>query len=168
LAVELRCESAPGLRLSRALKRDAARLMEAADLGACELSLMLVGDQAIRRLNRQFRKKDTPTDVLAFSQLEEPGVPSRSWARVANRRATVLGDVVISVDTAVRQARRLGVAPAARLRTLLIHGFLHLIGYDHERSKREASRMRAREMRLAAALARTAAGPGSAVRKAAR
>jgi rRNA maturation RNase YbeY len=152
LAVELRCEGAKGRRLSRALRDDAARLMEAAGLGACELSLMLVGDQTIRRLNRQFRNQDTPTDVLAFSQLEERGVPLRPGARVANCPTTVLGDVVISVDTALGQARSLGVTPTSRLRTLLIHGFLHLLGYDHERSKREASRMAARELGLAAAL----------------
>jgi ssRNA-specific RNase YbeY (16S rRNA maturation enzyme) len=58
------------------------------------------------------------------------------------------------VDTARRQARRLGVAPAARMRTLLVHGLLHLLGYDHERSPAEARRMFARERELAAALRR--------------
>jgi rRNA maturation RNase YbeY len=61
---------------------------------------------------------------------------------------------VISVDTARRQARRLAVAPAARMRTLLVHGLLHLLGYDHERSPAEARRMFARERELAAALRR--------------
>ena len=67
---------------------------------------------------------------------------------------TALGDVVISVDTARRQARRLGLAPAVRMRTLLVHGLLHLLGYDHERSLAEARRMFARERELAAALGR--------------
>ena len=74
---------------------------------------------------------------------------------------TALGDVVISLDTARRQARRLGVAPAARLRTLLVHGLLHLLGYDHERSPAEARRMFARERELAAALRGAAGGGGS-------
>ncbi len=71
---------------------------------------------------------------------------------VPNQRGMPLGDVVISIDTALRQARELGVSPAARLRTLLIHGFLHLLGHDHERSVAEARRMFARERRLAARL----------------
>jgi rRNA maturation RNase YbeY len=74
---------------------------------------------------------------------------------------SALGDVVISVDTARRQARRLGVAPVARMRTLLVHGLLHLLGYDHERSPAEARRMFARERELAAALRRAAGGGGS-------
>ncbi|MGH7915299.1 MAG: rRNA maturation RNase YbeY, partial [Candidatus Binataceae bacterium] len=71
---------------------------------------------------------------------------------------TALGDIIISVDTARRQARRLGLAPAARMRTLLVHGLLHLLGYDHERSTAEARRMFARERELAAAL-QCASGP---------
>ncbi len=78
---------------------------------------------------------------------------------------TALGDVVISLDTARRQARRIGVAPAARLRTLLVHGLLHLLGYDHERSPAEARRMFARERELAAAL-RGAPGGGRSRRQA--
>lgn len=120
---------------------------------------MLVGDRAMRSLNRRFRGRDLPTDVLAFSQLDAPGGRARAAARPAGRRAArggaaerLLGDVVISLDTARRQARELGVAPAARLRALLIHGFLHLLGYDHERSAAEARAMLARERRLAAAL----------------
>jgi rRNA maturation RNase YbeY len=63
-----------------------------------------------------------------------------------------LGDIVISIDTALRQARQLHVTPDDRIRTLLIHGLLHLLGYDHERSASEARRMFARERELAAAL----------------
>lgn len=131
---------------------------------------MLVGDRAMRSLNRRFRGRDVPTDVLAFSQLEEPAGAGAA-CRPAGRRAApagapprLLGDVVISLDTARRQARELGVAPAARLRTLLIHGFLHLLGYDHERSAAAARAMLGRERRLAAALG---ARPGAARRRAA-
>ncbi|MGC1678773.1 MAG: rRNA maturation RNase YbeY, partial [Candidatus Binataceae bacterium] len=67
--------------------------------------------------------------------------------------ATILGDVVISIDTALAQARLQGVTARARLRTLLIHGVLHLIGYDHERSPGDARRMFVREREIAAALA---------------
>ena len=71
-----------------------------------------------------------------------------------------LGDVVISVDTALRQAEQLGVTPESRLRTLLIHGVLHLVGYDHEKSRADARRMFAQERELTAALAARAAGFG--------
>jgi rRNA maturation RNase YbeY len=157
VAVEIRCDATRGLRYARGLRSDAVRLMRALELDACELSLLIVSDRAMRNLNRRFGAKDRPTDVLSFAQLEENsgdehrsnGVPS---AQIARRRGLLLGDVVISVDTALRQARRLRVAPAARLRTLLIHGLLHLLGYDHERSAAEARRMFARERELAAQL----------------
>jgi rRNA maturation RNase YbeY len=84
------------------------------------------------------------------------------------RPGTALGDVVISVDTARRQARRLGVAPDARMRTLLMHGVLHLLGYDHERSPAEARRMFARERELAAALEGAANARSRQRRKSAR
>src|SRR5207237_2701767 len=80
---------------------------------------------------------------------------------------TALGDVVISLDTARRQAQRLGVAPATRMRTLLVHGLLHLLGYDHERSPAEARRMFALERELAAAL-RRATGGGTSRRQSLR
>jgi len=125
--------------------------MSAAGLSACELSLTIVSDSAIRRLNRDYRGKDVPTDVLAFSQIEERGaIPDPS--PVPNKPGMPLGDVVISIDTALRQAREAGIAPSERLRALLIHGFLHLIGYDHERSPVDARKMFARERQLAAAI----------------
>jgi rRNA maturation RNase YbeY len=97
----------------------------------------------MHRLNRHYRGKDRPTDVLAFAL--------REGARVPGDEA-VLGDVVISLDTAARQARAHGVTVAHEVRTLLIHGVLHLLGYDHERSAGEARRMRAVERRLSRTL----------------
>jgi len=143
------------LRYARALRSDAVRLMRALELDACELSLLIVDDRAMRNLNRRFRAKDRPTDVLSFAQIEEHRSNGAPSAEIARRPGLLLGDVVISVDTALRQARRLRVAPAARLRTLLIHGLLHLLGYDHERSAAEAKRMFARERELAAQLPQT-------------
>ena len=116
---------------------------------------MLVSDSAIRRLNRDFRAKDQPTDVLSFPQLEEHGeVPPSANSVATNAPPLTLGDVVISIDTARRQACELDQSVADRIRTLLIHGLLHLLGYDHERSKAEARRMFAREHELAAMLDR--------------
>jgi len=99
-----------------------------------DLGILLVGDRSMRRLNRHYRKKNRTTDVLAFPMREGPG-PSSS----------LMGDVVISVPTAAQQARQLGRSLDEELTTLLIHGILHLCGYDHERSNREARRMQQRE-----------------------
>jgi rRNA maturation RNase YbeY len=174
VAVALRCEAGRGRPYAARLRADARRLMALAGVAACELSIVIAGDDFVHALNREFRGKDRPTDVLSFSQLEEvrPGAAPDAAAGQRRPRAqaawppapaagAALGDVVISVDTALRQARRLGVAPAARVRTLLVHGLLHLLGYDHERSPAEARRMFARERELAAALRRRKSGPGA-------
>ena len=126
--------------------------MTAAGLPDCELSLTLTSDASIRRLNRDYRGKDRATDVLSFSQLEERGRARIDPRKVRNLEGMPLGDVVISIDTAQAQAHAYGIAPAQRLRTLLIHGFLHLLGYDHERSASEARKMFARERALAKAI----------------
>ena len=99
-----------------------------------DLGILLVGDRSMRRLNRDYRKKNRTTDVLAFPMREGPGPSS-----------ALMGDVVISVPTAAQQARQLGRSLDEELTTLLVHGILHLCGYDHERSNREARRMRQRE-----------------------
>jgi rRNA maturation RNase YbeY len=99
-----------------------------------ELCVMLIGDRSMRRLNRQYRKKDRTTDVLAFSMRGGP-CPS----------SALIGDVVISVPTAAKQAGQLGRSLDKELTVLLVHGILHLCGYDHERSKRDAQRMQQRE-----------------------
>ncbi len=131
-----------GVRSAR-VAADARHLLRALDEAGAELSVTLVDDAEIHRLNRDFRGKDRPTDVLAFAM--------REGKRVVGDETT-LGDVVISLDTAGRQARRRRVSPADEVRTLLIHGVLHLLGYDHERSAVEARRMKAMERRLRAAL----------------
>ena len=82
-----------------------------------EVSLVLAGDRLLRRLNRDFRGKDRPTDVLSFPGGGEEGG---------------LGDVVISVETAERNARRLRRTLPQELDVLALHGFLHVLGYDHE------------------------------------
>jgi probable rRNA maturation factor len=150
VAVEFRCATARGRGYARGLRADADRLMRALGLAECELSLTLTSDRAMRRLNRDFRGIDTATDVLSFSQIEQAGSAPPNPRSVKNSPGLPVGDVVISIDTALRQAREYRVSPSARLRRLLIHGFLHLIGYDHERSAADARRMFARERTLAA------------------
>jgi probable rRNA maturation factor len=164
VAVEFRCATARGRAYARGLCVDAERLMRAAGLPDCELSLTLTSDRAIRRLNRDYRGIDAATDVLAFSQIEQAGTVSDPLT-VKNRAGLPLGDVVISIDTAIRQAREYRVSPASRLRKLLIHGSLHLLGYDHERSPADARRMFARERALAAKLNGRVATPRKAARR---
>ena len=143
VTVSTRGCSAP--TLARRVGRSARRLLGALRRDADELSIVLVSDREMRRLNRTWRDRDRSTDVLAFAQAEgEGGVPDG-----------LLGDVVISVDTARRQATELGHPLGHEVDRLLIHGVLHLLGYDHEVSAAEARRMQRRER----ALARTLADP---------
>ncbi len=149
----LRVETAAARRYARALRSDAAAAMRAAGMARAELSVLLVDDAAIRALNRDFRGKDRPTDVLSFSQLEDARRSPRAPIEIDPETRALLGDVVISIDTALAQARRAGISARERLAALLVHGMLHLVGYDHERSPAEARRMFAREREIAAALA---------------
>jgi len=99
----------------------------------CELTVCLVSDQAMQKLNRGFRGKDKPTDVLSF-----PAKHRRRPLRIGgNRRRGMppggfLGDVAISPEMARRHARRQGRSLGEELRILILHGMLHLMGYDHE------------------------------------
>ena len=131
--------------LAARLGHSARRLLRGLGLPGAELSILLVSDREMRTLNHRYRGKDRPTDVLAFAQREGVG----------GAPAGVLGDVVISVDTARRQAADDGVALAHAGERLLVHGLLHLLGYDHERSEAEAWRMQRRERMLARWLGRT-------------
>jgi probable rRNA maturation factor len=135
--VATRGRRVPGL--ATRVGRRGRRLLDALRLPSAELSLVLVSDAVMRRLNREWRGADRPTDVLSFAQAEgQGGAP-----------AGLLGDVVISVDTARRQAQERAAPLACELDRLLIHGVLHLLGYDHERSPAEARRMQRRERALA-------------------
>jgi len=92
-----------------------------------ECSVILVDDDAIAALNRTYRGVRDPTDVLAFAMTEGPF--GASWP-------DLLGDVVISVETARRQARERGGSLRSELALLLVHGILHLLGYDHDSARR--------------------------------
>lgn len=162
-AVALRCETRGARPYARGVRADARKLLELLSLRNCELSLVLTGDSLIRELNRVFRNQDRSTDVLSFPQLDDSFVDSEQSARRPKRIPAILGDVVISIDTAIRQAEKLEITTESRLRTLLIHGVLHLLGYDHEKSRADARRMFARERQLLAGLAEGAAKPSCAV-----
>jgi len=109
------------------IKRRAEKMALWLELGAVELSIALVDDARIRDLNRDYRKKDKPTDVLAFAMSEGEG----------GAHGGLLGDVIVSIDTARRQAKAAKRSLLDELTMLLAHGLLHLLGYDHRNDREE-------------------------------
>jgi probable rRNA maturation factor len=139
LAVSVDDDAGLAASMRRRLRVEVARMVLAAARtdrrDDYDVSLRLVGDAAIRALNRAYRAKDRPTDVLAFAQREGPG---------AAVHAGVLGDIVISVETARRQAKH---GLYHELLHLASHGLCHLLGYDH-RDDGEERAMNARAAAL--------------------
>ncbi len=107
-----------------------------------ELSVVITNDKRMRVLNREFRKKDKATDVLSFPQLTRAELVGKTPRFVGSS----LGDLVISSETTLRQAKEFGVTKREELLRLVVHGVLHLCGYDHEKVPHsEAQRMRRKE-----------------------
>ncbi|WP_438017581.1 rRNA maturation RNase YbeY [Sorangium sp. So ce315] len=123
------------------VRRRAGKMLDHLALQGVELSVALVNDEAIHELNRTYRRKDKPTDVLAFPLREENG----ATARRRGRRGPIdpsawhglLGDVIVSVDTAARQAAERDRPLLDEITMLLGHGLLHLLGYDHKTDAEE-------------------------------
>lgn len=135
--------SVPALALR--VRRAAAAALDAAATSApaAELTIRLSGDSVVQRLNRDFRRKDKPTNVLSFPAAEGPPLPPGA--------PLLLGDVVIAYGTVVREAAAQGKSVADHLVHLVVHGVLHLLGYDHEKPG-EAKRMESLETRILAGL----------------
>jgi probable rRNA maturation factor len=98
-----------------------------------EVHVLVTGDDEIRDLNRTYRRLDSATDVLSFPDGEP--LPSGK---------TLLGQIVVSIDSARRQAERLGHSELRELEELILHGTLHLLGYDHERDRGDMDRLEKR------------------------
>ena len=109
------------------------------DYNAHEVSIVLTDDDEIQRLNDSFRGINRPTNVLSFAMQE---------GRFGDINPGLLGDVVISCDTAAREADDAGITLSERLTQLLIHGILHLVGFDHETSEKEAQEMEHKSLAL--------------------
>ena len=122
---------------SRALKKIAQAVLDLVGQSEAELSLALIGNPEMQKLNAQYRRKDYPTDVLSF--------PIEETLPAAHR---LLGDVIISVQMARRQARERGRTTDEEMATLLVHGIVHLLGYDHERSAKDARAMKRLENKI--------------------
>jgi len=132
----------PGRKLPlRRTKQAAQKILASLKQNRAELSVALITDREIEKLNRKYRNQPKPTDVLSFPAGELLG-----------GRHPLLGDVVISVERAEEQAKAGGWTLMEEIDRLLIHGILHLLGYDHERSKKEALVMRSMEKKISRAL----------------
>ena len=136
MVVHVRTENIGRRSISARRVHDLAQqMLNELDLEEAELSILLCGDTRIRGLNRDYRGKDCPTDVLAFSMREGPD-------EISSLNPSVLGDVVISLETARRQAQKGSRTIVHEVAFLLAHGILHLLGFDHQNDEEE------REMNL--------------------
>lgn len=104
-----------------------------------ELSVLFVDDAKIRALNWQYLRRDKPTNVIAFPMQQ---------GELSGLQPNLLGDIVISIETAKRQSHQFGLDELSMVTLLLIHGILHLLGYDHERSKKKAKEMALKQKQL--------------------
>ena len=133
----------------RPLELFLARVQQALGLAQADVTICFVSDSEIARMNEAFRKKKGPTDVLSF-----PANPRRGSASLSRRRkqagarkvksAAFLGDIAISPATARRNAKKLDRTLASELQVLVLHGVLHLIGYDHETDRGKMDRVETR------------------------
>jgi probable rRNA maturation factor len=144
--VRLRIERGPHRGVVRAeIARRARAIFRALHLGESELSIVLTDDDQIRLLNKNYRHKDRPTDVLAFAMREG------QFGRISQG---LLGDVIVSVPTARAQAGRRKKDLVSELTMLIAHGTLHLLGWDHDTTAKD-KRMRAETERLCEEAARS-------------
>jgi probable rRNA maturation factor len=114
-------------------------ILSALDFPEGEISILLVDDPQITILNQKYLDRQGPTNVIAFAMRE---------GEFSHLTPHLLGDVVISMDTAAREAQEADLSRERRFNELLIHGILHLFGYDHEDSEKEARRMEEKSREL--------------------
>jgi len=138
---------------SRVVRTRANRMLAALQMQKAELSVVLTGDKQIHKLNKVYRGKDRPTDVLAFA-MREGEFGSISPGKNADDFSELLGDVIVSLPTAARQARERKVAPLDEVTMLIAHGILHLLGWDHETAAKDRAMRKETDRLVAAATAR--------------
>jgi probable rRNA maturation factor len=137
---------------TRPLKNFLARVRRELKLGRADATICFVSDTEIARMNQAFRNKKGPTDVLSFPAVHSGAPVSQPWRRRSARakqpqNATTLGDIAISPSTARRNAKKVGHTVPEELRILILHGVLHLLGYDHETDRGQMDRLEARLQR---------------------
>ena len=130
---------------SAKVRRAAKKILTLLGYEGYELSIVITDDQEITRLNRQYFRRNRPTNVISFPMTADglPLLPNK-----------ILGDVVISAETADRQAGKAGGKAKEEILFLLIHGILHLTGYDHEGTKEDREKMEAKEREIFSLLIR--------------
>jgi probable rRNA maturation factor len=133
----------------RPLELFLARVNQALGLEEADVSICFVSDTEIARMNEAFRKKKGPTDVLSFPSIHRRApiaLPQRRrQGRLRKAKAEAfLGDIAISPATARRNAKKLGRTIASELQVLILHGVLHLLGYDHETDRGQMDRVERR------------------------
>ncbi|MBW2060450.1 MAG: rRNA maturation RNase YbeY [Deltaproteobacteria bacterium] len=121
------------------LTAQARKILDALGYSEAELSLVLVDDAEISRLNKEYLNREGPTNVISFAMKEG------SFSQI---NPELLGDVVMSVETAAAEAEKGRLTLEEMLDFYLIHGILHLVGYDHEGSPKEAARMEAKSKEM--------------------
>lgn len=126
------------------LEEFSASVLKALGLTALDLTLVFVSDPRMRSLNRDYRGKNKATDVLSFSYNETVVLQRGPLPLLELAAGDYLGDVVISVETAARNAELLGLTFDYEVKRLIIHGVLHLCGYDHEADDGEMFRLERR------------------------
>jgi len=119
------------------IKQTAEKLLKFVNQTESELSVLLVSDNRMAELNSVYRHKDTPTNVLSFPMHDD-----------IHPEAILLGDIVISIDTAIRESTEKNIPLETYLAILQVHGLTHLLGYDHERGEQEALEMASFEKKL--------------------
>ncbi|SHE64817.1 probable rRNA maturation factor [Seinonella peptonophila] len=147
LRLELNQEVLVNGEIASAISRIKEALQMAAeveDLPLVEVSLTLVGNERIRQLNHQFRDRDQVTDVLSFPLWED----DEDWILDEDEDAVSLGDIIVSVPRAMEQADEYGHSIERELSFLAVHGFLHLLGYDHQTEAEERAMFQKQEQIL--------------------
>jgi len=124
---------------SKAVRRKTEQILNALGCNHHEISIVIMDDTQIRALNREFRGIDRPTNVLSFPMQE---------GEFSDITPGLLGDVVISAQTAAAEAEEAGITLEERMSQLLVHGILHLVGFDHEAGEEAAGQMEIKSLSL--------------------
>ena len=133
-------QSSCGISLKK-IQQTVKVILNALDCPDGEISILIVDDIQIEKLNRKYFDRSGPTNVIAFPMRE---------GEFSHLNPQILGDVVISTDTAAKEARNCGMSVEQRFKELLVHGILHLFGYDHETSDQDAQNMEKKSRELLA------------------
>jgi probable rRNA maturation factor len=123
----------------RKARRSLLRILRELDCSGREINVLFTDDAGIREMNRDYLGRDKPTNVISFSGDREDTCPESE---------IILGDIVISAETALRDATKGGLSLEHEIDFLMIHGVLHLFGFDHVQSRKEARKMAAKEREL--------------------